>query len=258
MSEIQSTLHSTLGNISRNNDAPLYAQIQRGIEIGIATNQIRPGDMIAGEMELANTYGVSRVTVRSALRELVTEGLLYRIQGKGTFVSQPIIQRDEPHVTSFYYEMVESGRKPTAIFTTDVISPSVEICRLLQIDYSEKVIITKRTRFVDQEPIVYQVNTTRYSLVPGLALEDLSNQSFQYTLEMKYGLRIVEVREELSSEIPDEEIAKALELSKGTPILRDTRILYGFNQLIIGVSQAFFRGDRYTFKVTRRIDPCND
>jgi GntR family transcriptional regulator len=239
--------------IQRNLDAPLYAQIQRNIEVGIATNKLKPGDTILGEVELASLYGVSRVTVRQALRELVTEGLLYRIQGKGTFVSQPVIQRTDPHITSFFYEMVQSGRKPSAEFTAEICEPDADAIKLLQLEPGELVIVTKRLRFIDGEPIVYQINTTREILCPGLLEEDLSKQSFQYILEIKYGLRISEVDEELTVMKPDEGLAETLDITTDVPVLVDSRILHGTEGTIIGRAQAFFRGDRYTYKVTRNL-----
>ena len=239
--------------IQRNTDAPLYAQIQRNIEVGIATNKLKPGDAILGEVELASLYGVSRVTVRQALRELVTEGLLYRIQGKGTFVSRPVIQRTDPHITSFFYEMVQSGRKPSAEFTAEICQPDPEVVKSLNLGPDELVVVTKRKRFVDGEPIAYQVNVTREALCPGLIEEDLSKQSFQYILEIKYGLRISEVEEELTVIKPDEELAQILGIPESVPVLVDSRILHGVDGEIIGQAQAYFRGDRYTYKVTRNL-----
>jgi len=240
-------------HVQRSIDAPLYAQIQRHIQISIATNNLKPGDSVPGEIELSEVYGVSRVTVRNALQELVAEGLLYRIQGKGTFVSQPVIQRAEPLVTSFFYEMIESSRKPFAEVTSEVCKPDAEIQRILKLDPDELVIVTRRLRYVDDEPIVYQVNITRESVCPGLLSEDLTNQSFQYTIEIKYGIPIIEVDESLTSVAPDEEMARLLNIPSGVPLLVDTRILYGVDGMIIGMSKAHFRGDRYTYKITRGL-----
>ncbi len=244
--------------VQRDLDAPLYAQIQREIELGIATNRLRPGDLVPGEVELAARYGVSRVTVRQALSELVTEGLLYRIQGKGTFVAAPMIQRAEPNITSFFYEMRESGRELRAQARSEVCKPDPETVRLLQLPPDELVIITRRLRFINNEPLAYQINTTRHALCPGFEHEDLSAQSFQYTLEIKYGVRIVEADEQLSSIIPDAELARVLEMPTTMPVLVDSRTLYKAGGELIGRAQTFFRGDRYTYKVTRRLAPTGE
>ncbi len=237
----------------RDVDAPLYAQIQRDIEIGIAVNKLWPGDMVPAEVDLANRYDVSRVTVRQALGELVNEGLLHRVQGKGTFVSQPMIQRTEPRVTSFFYEMLESGRKPSAKVWSEVCEPDVDTSRMLNLDPGELVIVTRRLRYVDGEPIIYQINTTPESLCPGLVSEDLSAQSLQYTLEIKYGLRMVEIEQNLTSAMPDEHLAQMLEIPLTVPLLVDTRRVCGVGGVIIGRARAYFRGDRYTYKITRTL-----
>lgn len=247
-----------LTQVQRNLDAPLYAQIQRDIQIGIATNKLRPGDTVPGELELANRYGVSRITVRQALSELVAEGLLYRIQGKGTFVAAPMIQRAEPNVTSFFYEMMESGRRPSAKAWSEVVKPDPESAHLLQLKPDEWVVVTRRLRYVNEEPIVYQVNTTRHALCPGLEYEDFSAQSYQYTLEVKYGLCIVEVEESLTSILPDEELARRLSIPLTVPVLLDTRRHHGPGDTIIGRAQAYFRGDRYTYKIIRKLSKTGE
>lgn len=253
MANEEKQLPFTPTSIQRNGEAPLYAQIQRDIEIGIATNRLRPGDMIPGEVELANRYGVSRMTVCQALRDLMSEGLLYRTPGKGTFISHSRIQRNEPYITSFFYEMLESGHKPSAQVWSDICSPDQETICQLKLKPGELVIVTRRLRFVDDEPVVYQVNTTRHEVCPGLVHEDLSVQSFQYTLEVKYNIRYTEVEESLTSAKPDEVVAHYLGIPTDVPVLVDERILYGIGGMIIGSMRAYLRGDRYTFNLTRRL-----
>ncbi len=247
-----------LSHVERNLDAPLYAQIQRDIQIGIATNKFKPGDTVPGEIDLANRYQVSRVTVRQAIGELVAAGLLYRIQGKGTFVAAPMIERAEPNVTSFFYEMVESGRQPRAKAWSEVAKPDPETARKLELKPGERVIVTQRLRYVNGEPIAYQVNATRHSLCPGLEKEDFSAQSFQYTLEVKYGIRIVEVEESLTSIKPDDTLAILLSIPPTMPVLLDTRRHHGPDGVIIGKAQTYFRGDRYTFKIVRQLTPTGE
>ena len=239
--------------LKRGGDTPLYVQIERDIEINIATNRLQPGDLLPGEVELSNRYQVSRVTVRQAIKELVAAGLLHRVQGKGTFVAQAAIERTESNITSFFYEIVESGRKTRAKVSMEVVWPESELRRILKLDPAEQVIITRRLRYVDNEPLVYQVNTTRESLCPGLTAEDLSAHSFQYTLEIKYNLQLVELEESLTCISPDRELARILGISPSVPVLVATRMLYGVGGIIIGMAKAHFRGDRYAYKVVRNM-----
>ncbi len=239
--------------LNREIDSPLYVQIERDIEISVATSQLNPGDTIPGEIEMARRYGVSRVTVAQAIKELVAAGLLYRLQGKGTFVSHHTIERTESNITSFFYEMVESGHKPRAEVATEVCQPDAETAHLLRLEPAELVIITRRLRYVDNEPLAYQINTTRHSLCPGLADEDFSTQSFQYILEMKYNLRLVELEESLTCIAPDKNLADILQIPTTIPVLVATRMLYGAKGMIIGMAKTHYRGDRYNYKIVRNM-----
>ncbi len=242
-----------IGYLQRDLEAPLYAQIQRGIEIAIATRRWLPGDIVPGEVELASHYGVSRVTVRQALGELVAQGLLYRIQGKGTFVAPTIIGRAEPNITSFFYEMVQSGRRSTARAVSEACPPDPESARVLPLAPGEGVIVTRRLRLVDGEPLAYQINYTRHSLCPELLHDDLTSQSYQYLLEIKYGLRLEVLEERLTSVLPDEIVASNLGIAPSIPVLLDARLLAGPDGQRVGRSEAYFRGDRYTYNVVRSL-----
>ena len=118
--------------------------------------------------------------------------------------------------------------------------------------------MTRRLRYVDDEPIGYQVNTMCHALCQGLENEDFTERSFQYVLEINYNVRYAELQESLTSVGADEHMAQLLDVPVGAPLLLDSRLLYGVGGRIIGRSQAHFRGDRYVYKLVRSVSSTED
>src|SRR5512136_142393 len=100
--------------IDRLEKLPLYELIERNLRDLILSNQLQPGDTVPPEWELAELYGVSRLTVRRALDDLVRQDWLNRRQGVGTFVSRPLVTAITPSQLSFTQEMLAIGRRPTS------------------------------------------------------------------------------------------------------------------------------------------------
>ena len=149
------------------------------------------GDAIPSERQLCTDLGVSRLTVRAALDDLVRDGMLVRRHGSGTFVSEPKIAQ-ELTMTSFTEDMVRRGMVPAAGRSTSAIVPAgAHLGRLLHVSPSEPVVIISRLRLADRETMAIETLHVRESLVPGLAPDDLERQSFYDILQERYGLEIV-------------------------------------------------------------------
>src|SRR5256885_6822197 len=135
------------------------------------------GDAIPSERQLSADLGVSRVTVRAALDELVREGFLVRRRGAGTFVSEPKIAQ-ELTMTSFTDDIRRRGMSPgSKTLDLQIVPAGARLGRLLHVSPSEPVVVAKRLRLADRETMAIETLHVRESLVPGLTATDLETGS---------------------------------------------------------------------------------
>src|SRR5919205_1745495 len=153
--------------------------------------QLGVGTSIPSERQLSADLGVSRLTVRAALDELVREGYLVRRRGSGTFVSEPKIAQ-ELTMTSFTDDMRRRGMSPASrTLALQVVPAGARLGRLLHVSPSEPVVVAKRLRLADREPMAIEDLHVRESLVPGLSARDLEERSFYELLRERYAIEIV-------------------------------------------------------------------
>ena len=153
--------------------------------------QLGVGEAIPSERQLSSDLGVSRLTVRAALDDLVREGMLVRRHGSGTFVSEPKIAQ-ELTMTSFTEDMQRRGMVPASRTLDLRIAPAgAHLGRLLHVSPSEPVVVIERLRLADRETMAIETLHVRESLVPGLTAADLERQSFYELLLDRYDIDIV-------------------------------------------------------------------
>jgi GntR family transcriptional regulator len=227
---------------------PLYHQIKQDIKEKIETNVWKVGDKLPNEVDLAHDYGVSRLTVRNAITQLVQEGLVKRQQGRGTFVTLPRLESKPQRVTSFFIEMKSKGFDPTSIvLDLKVINCDSITASHLDLKQWEKVVKLQRLRIVNGEPIAYQTNYIREKFVPGITDINFERQSLQKCLEDKYGLVQSHAIEKIRAQGCDEETAKFLNLKPGDPILYVERIVLLMDETPLLLAHTLFNGERYTY-----------
>src|SRR5260370_30645371 len=112
--------------IYRNSPLPRYYQLKEIIRERIRSGEWKPGELIPSERELSEKYGISRMTARQAITELVNEGLFYREQGKGTFVSQRKITQQLIHLTRFTRDIRARGQRPSPNMLSTAMHPTDE------------------------------------------------------------------------------------------------------------------------------------
>src|SRR5215203_1605421 len=150
------------------------------------------GNAIPSERQLSVDLGVSRLTVRAALDELVREGYLVRRRGSGTFVSEPKIAQ-ELTMTSFTEDMRRRGMRPTSrTIELKTLPAGARLGRFLKVSPSEPTMVAKRLRLADGETMAIETLHVPSRLVPGLTGKDLEAQSFYQLLSERYGITIAE------------------------------------------------------------------
>jgi len=210
-----------------------------------------PGQLIPSELELCQMYSVSRTTVRKALDHLTQEGLLYRIQGKGTFVAPPKLRERFVHQAAGIYEDMASRGVTirTQVLEQAVVPANKLVAPELQLVVGSPVIKLVRLRFVNDEPLLVSTSFLPYRLFPGLENEDFTNVSLyavlreKYSVQLGHGTRLVEA-------VPctDEE-AELLQIAPATPLLVVSGTMYSTEGQPVDCGFARHRGDRSQIEI---------
>jgi len=219
--------------------------------------QLGVGDAIPSERQLCTDLGVSRLTVRAALDDLVRDGMLVRKHGSGTFVSEPKIAQ-ELTMTSFTEDMRRRGMEPgSKTLDLRTVPSGAHLGRLLHVSPSEPVVIISRLRLADHETMAIETLHVRASLVPGLAHDDLERQSFYDILQERYGIEIVGGTQTIEPTVTNEEESAALGVPLHSPAFLFERTTRAADGGIVEYVRSIYRGDRYKLvtELNRRSRP---
>ena len=228
---------------------PLYHQLRKMIADRIETGEWRPGDRVPSEIELVRQFGVSRTTVRLALSDLANQGLLTRLQGRGTFVSQPRIRQHLNRLTGFTQDMQARGKHPASrLLQFEVVPGSPSAARALERQPGDSLIVLKRLRMADELPMSVETAYLPYDLCKPLLERDLSGHSLYHTLAVELNIYPARARQEMQAVVCPPEEARLLGVSRGSPALHITRTTYDQSGRPFEHVESYYRGDRYVFQ----------
>src|SRR6266699_3592826 len=213
--------------IYRNSPLPRYFQLKEIMRERIRSGEWKPGELIPSERELSEKYGISRMTARQAITELVNEGLFYREQGKGTFVSQRKITQQLIHLTGFTEDIRARGQRPGTKVLSATMCPADETtAEKLRINPGTLIFRLQRLPLADDEPLAIELSQITFKDCERLLEEDLEQNSLYRLLETKYGIPLMEADQELEAGLTGSEEAQLLKISLGRPVLFTRRITY--------------------------------
>lgn len=208
----------------------------------IIAGRLRPGDAIASERELVRQLGVSRVTVRQAISDLVEAGRLERVHGKGTYVTGPRINT-RLHLTSFSREMRARGLEPrTVVLSAAEVLPDELVREQLQLPVGEAVIRVERLRLADDTPMAHEIGFYPASCFPGLLSRELG--SLYDVFAADYGIRVTSGVQSIRAEAADQTHATVLGIARRAPLLVQERVTWAGTR-VIEFATSSYRGDRY-------------
>ena len=221
---------------------------------------MQPGDRFPTDKDLTELFGVSRITVHQAVKDLVRFGYLLRIQGKGTFVSRPKLERDEPRLNSFSEDMRAMGYRPGAkLLAHQVTTPDDLVREKLGLKVDEQTLYLERLMLADDEPIavLYTHLPKRLCLNfdEWFTPEALDDASLYMLLESKCGYQLVEADESIEAIAADEKEAALLGVEVGSPLLWFERVTYLESGTQIEFSQFMYRAERYKLVIRARRHP---
>jgi GntR family transcriptional regulator len=235
-------------SIYHNSPVPRYHQLKEILRERVLSGEWKPGDLIPSERELSEQYDISRMTTRQAITDLVNEGVFYRLQGKGTFVSRHRITQQLMRLTGFTEDISARGQKPTTrVLDAQMVPASETEAERLAIEPGELIYSLQRLRLADGEPLCIEHSRLHFRGCERLLDEDFGQNSLYHVLESKFGVMLLEAEQELDAGRAGEEEAALLEMPIGSPALFIRRTTYTDRNRPIEYARSVYRGDKYTF-----------
>jgi GntR family transcriptional regulator len=212
-----------------------------------------PGDRLPGERELAQRFDCSVITVRQALGALERERRLRRMRGRGTFVTNPPIERDLTELTSFTEEMSQRGLDPqTKLIVAESREADEAAVRALELRPGARVIFLERLRCIGDQPLLLEQVHLPESRFRDLLRADLLEGSLYQALANQYNVRLVRARETIEPVLPAAREARLLQQDRRRPALLLELIAFEAAGTAIEYCRAIIRGDRAKYYVEAR------
>lgn len=242
-------MKTSLFKINLKSKLPLYDQIERNLRDLIVNGNLKPGEAVPGEWDLANYYDVSRLTVRRALDELVRQNWLEKKHGVGTFVRQPNMASIAAGKFSFTEQMRAIGREPDSKFISQCKIPSTDkIARALRIDEGAPIIEITRVRLADKTPILLETACLSAEKFPTLETHDWSkNESLYKVLNDEYQVVITVMDHIIKPITLTETEAQYLKAKPGIPTLLSEIIAYAPENNPVEYTWSVSNGDKSEF-----------
>jgi|TARA_B110000977_G_scaffold178850_1_gene236867 GntR family transcriptional regulator len=227
---------------------PLYVQIKESLKKDILGGRYAPYQKMPSESDLMKCFGVSRITVRQALRDLHLEGLIFTSQGKGTFASKPKATQDVKYLQGFAEAMAPKGYEATArLISIRELAPSREVKSKLNLEAKENVVEVVRVRYLNRDPVSVDSSYFPPEIGRKLFSKDISGDIFPL---LENDLRIELGRADVSLEArpADATIAKLLGTEAGCPIMWVQRLTHDRQGKPVDFEYLAFRGDTYKYQ----------
>lgn len=235
--------------VNLDNSILLYEQVKMEIIELINSKNLRHGEKIPTESELGELFNVSRITIRRAIKELVEEGIIEVIRGKGTFVKA---EKKHIHLLNLkgYTEGLntEENNIEKEILFNEKIKDESEISKVFSYKYNEFVKLVRVVK--DSEgPFSIDYAYLPLSLYPDIDELFTNNVSTFEIMKTKYNVEFTKVEKEFEYIQPSQEICRNLGISRMSPVILVKKVIYGSDHLPLHYSKYYLIGDRVKFYI---------
>lgn len=244
----------TLFRALESSTAPLYSQVRERLRERIVDGTCGPESRLPAESEISAIFSVSRITVRQALADLQNEGLIVKVPGKGTFVARQRPSQDLTRLEGFGEAMSRRGHTVVNRVLGHVTVPAeAHVASQLHLPETAKVTEIRRVRYVDDEPVSYEVTYLPPRIGNRLRDENLAERDIFLILETDYGLLLSHADVQVGAISADLELAQALSVPPGTALLRIDRLTWTIDGVPLDFEHLYVRGDafQYTLRLPR-------
>jgi DNA-binding GntR family transcriptional regulator len=234
----------------RNSPVPLYHQFAEHVRVAIDSGQLVPGERLPNEITLAQAFAMSRPTMRQALGELVSDGLLVRQRGVGTLVAPDEIRR-HVELTSLLEDLEASGRRASTrvIALTIGAGPEAAVAAL-RTSRDEKLCFIERVRYADGKPLALMHNWLAAS---DADMADLDAEALErrglYQILRQGGRRPTAAHQFIGARAAGQREARYLEVKRGSPLIAVKRTAYDSDNHVIEYGEHVYRSDDYSIEV---------
>ena len=229
---------------------PAYKRIQGSIRKRIESAELRPGDAVASERELAKIHKVSLMTARHALAGLERDGLVERRRGAGTFVAAPKIHFNK--LMSYTEHMSSRGLTPQSrVLVAKIIEHEPEVSARLGLPATSPMVKIERLRLTGEEPFALETCHLSAHEFSGLVDAPLGRASLFGTLEHDYGVELAYADEEVDATAADTKVAELLQVPYGSPVLRIRQVIYSTKGKATIYVVGLYRSERHRLFIRR-------
>lgn len=231
-------------------DEPAYRKIQNAIRSQIDSGQLKPGNVVPSERELARIHGVSLMTARHALTELARDGIVDRRHGAGTFVSPPKVQFNK--LLGYTEQMASLGLSARSrVVSSSVVTREHEIAARLGLPPTARLGRLERVRLAGDEAVALEICYWSADAYPALLDAPLEHSSLFSVLEQDCGVQLAYADEEIDATDADQRMADLLSLPRGTPLLRIRQLIFSSTGRATVYVTGFYRSGRHTLRIRR-------
>lgn len=237
-----------MNKIDKLSKTPLYVQLM-DVLINKIENYMEENDQLDSEREICGKYELSRTTVRQALDELEKEKYIYKVHGKGNFVSSRRMEQELLKVYSFTDETRKLGKKPSSkLLNFEIAEANDKVSRKLKLQDNELVYKISRIRLADDIPMIYEVTYLPYEKFLGMTKEMIIESPMYEVFKNKFNTNITSAEESIECILINKLEGIYLDISQGQPGLKIGRITYE-NKQIIEYTLSIARGDKFKYRV---------
>ena len=235
-------------DLDRSSPVPLWFQAAQQLEAAIDRGDLRPGQRLDNEVELAERFGLSRPTLRKALEQLVGRGLLVRKRGVGTQVVQSQLRRPV-ELSSLFDDLAGAGRLPsTAVLSCREVPADEAVAAALGLPAGGPVVAVERLRSADGQPLAILRNWLPPEV--GELTAELLAEHGLYALLRRYGVHLRIANQRIGAAVADPAQARLLGSRNGDPLLTMERVSYDDTGRPVELGRHVYRADGYSFELT--------
>lgn len=235
--------------LEEQNVVPLYKQLMEQIEEKIAQGVYQPGEQLMTEVEMARNFGVSTITVRKALKELVARGLVERQQGKGTFVSRKKFSKNLSQSLNFTEMCRLAGVVPGGkMLENTLICPDEKLIKEMNLSPQDRLIYIKRVRTADRKPIAIEENYFGLTYAKLLEQQFGDNSLYEF-LKEEYHIQIAYTKKKIEICRANQEEALLLNVKEEEPLLLITSMAYTEDNQLCYRGKQLFDGENFALYV---------